>query len=171
MAIEYLTVSLTRKEVQRIFSKITIDPAIEWRQTPCWSYGSSITRKGYGMLTWRRKGMAIHRLMYAWAVAPIPKGQEHGEIDHLCRNRACCNPIHLEFVSSWTNMIRGEGVCAVNARKTHCKRGHEFTPENTYRVKDGKGCKACKPIQDRLYYVASRRPGIRTKKSKYAHIT
>jgi hypothetical protein len=48
----------------------------------------------------------------------------------------------LEAVTNRENMLRGVGVCALNARKTHCKHGHEFTPENTYRVKNGG--RACK---------------------------
>ena len=66
-------------------------------------------------------------------------------IDHLCRNRRCVNPEHLEPVSRGENVLRGDGHSARNARKTHCIRGHEFTVENSYYAPNGKGkrCREC----------------------------
>lgn len=83
-----------------------------------------------------------HRLAYEWAVGPIPPG---AQIDHLCREPRCINPDHLEAVTQRENIVRGESPSAVNARKTHCLHGHEFTPENTYRRPDdgNRQCRAC----------------------------
>jgi hypothetical protein len=83
---------------------------------------------------------------YELAIGPIPEGLT---IDHLCRNRGCVNPAHLEAVTNRTNLLRGDGIAALNARKTHCKRGHEFTPENTYVWREGtRACRACHTAQE-----------------------
>lgn len=68
--------------------------------------------------------------VWEWLRGAIPEGKV---IDHLCRNGACVNPGHLEPVTVRENTLRGVGPSAVNAAKTHCLRGHQFTEENTYR--------------------------------------
>lgn len=65
-------------------------------------------------------------------------------LDHLCRNRLCVNPEHLEVVSRGENVLRGVGVTAENKRKTHCAHGHEFTTENTYRYGNKRHCRTCR---------------------------
>jgi hypothetical protein len=82
-----------------------------------------------------------HRVAFEWLVGPVPKGLV---LDHLCRNRGCVNPSHLEPVTQQVNTLRGAGPAARNANKAHCKWGHEFTPENTGVDKRGKRwCKTC----------------------------
>ena len=78
----------------------------------------------------------------------VPKDME---VDHLCRNRKCCNPKHLEVVTPKINNWRSNSPAAINHRKTHCSNGHEFTLENTYIRKDGNGrmCKICGKIRNR----------------------
>jgi hypothetical protein len=74
-------------------------------------------------------------------VGPIPEGLT---IDHLCRVRHCVNPAHLEAVSERVNILRGNGAGARNARKTHCVKGHAFTPDNLYRDYQGyRRCRRC----------------------------
>jgi hypothetical protein len=68
------------------------------------------------------------------------------QLDHLCRVRGCVNPDHLEVVTGATNTLRGISSPAINARKTHCRRGHEFTPENTYIDRGSRRCKACRRL-------------------------
>lgn len=96
----------------------------------CWPWLGARTAQGYGWLTvpGRRGSVYAHRFAYELERGPIPDGKQ---IDHLCRNHSCANPTHLEAVTSATNTLRGIGPTATNARKTHCRRGHEFTPENT----------------------------------------
>ena len=113
-------------------------------QDDCWLYAKQ-TVKGYGRLTvWngqRYERYYVHRVMYEVLVGHIPDGKV---LDHLCRTPQCINPAHLEPVSNGENLLRGVGVGAINAKKTHCSRGHEFTPKNTYVYPSGKRkCRAC----------------------------
>lgn len=115
----------------------------------CWVWGGS-KKKGtwaYGYFAPHRKPSKAHRWAYEWFVGPIPEGKV---IDHLCRNPSCVNPFHLEPVSVRTNTLRGRGPSAVHAVKTHCLRGHEFTPENTYyKLHDGaRMCRECMRLSD-----------------------
>lgn len=109
----------------------------------CWLWTGSINgHNGYGGLKMRDGTVIlVHRLSYELLVGPIPKGLE---IDHLCRVRNCVNPAHLEPVTKTENWRRGISIFAINARKTHCKSGHEFTTENTYIMADGgRSCRIC----------------------------
>lgn len=81
-----------------------------------------------------------HRWVWEHRRGIIPAGMV---IDHLCRNRACVNVDHLEVVTHVENIMRGNGACALNARKTKCKRGHEFTESNTRRYRTGRYCRTC----------------------------
>lgn len=110
-------------------------------KTPCWIWQGCLDNHGYGQTS--RKGYyLIHRWTYEHYVGPIPDSLQ---LDHLCRVPACCNPDHLEPVTSRENTLRGTAPSAANARKTHCHNGHEFTPENTYIETYGaRRCLACK---------------------------
>ena len=95
----------------------------------CWVWQGYIAKRGYASIWWQGRQWLAHRAVYTQLVGEIP---DHLEIDHLCENKACCNPHHLEAVTRAVNMARSMNVVtALNALKTHCKRGHEFTPENT----------------------------------------
>lgn len=121
---------------ERIARYTDIDPS-----TGCWLWTGFVEPSGYGRMTYGGQQLA-HRISYEHFVGPIPAGLQ---LDHLCRVRNCVNPEHLEPVTARENTLRGEAPAALNARKTHCIRGHEFTPENTYvQSGGGRGCVACR---------------------------
>lgn len=107
----------------------------------CWPWLGHKDEEGYGLLWTGGNKQRAHRLSYELFVGAIGSGLV---IDHLCRNRVCCNPFHLEAVTRVENVLRGEGPTAVNARKKFCCRGHELTADNIYRSKaGGRRCKLC----------------------------
>lgn len=119
----------------------------------CWHYAGTMQGDGYGIIyaTLNHKPIRqlAHRASYETFVGEIPEGLV---IDHLCRVRCCINPEHLEPVTLRENTLRGDGVL-YNLRKTHCKFGHAFTPENTTAVPKGRQCKACAKIRNRNFYL------------------
>jgi hypothetical protein len=112
--------------------------------TPCWLWTGGKTDGGYGLWHRRENRKVItllpHRVSYELVVGPIPEGYT---IDHKCRLLTCVNPAHLEPVPHSVNLLRGNTVNAANAAKTHCKHGHEFTPDNTY-IHPSAGTRSCR---------------------------
>lgn len=98
----------------------------------CWLWTGTVNNWGYGVLRvvvdGRGTTTPAHRFSYEAHVGKIATGLE---LDHLCRNRQCVNPTHLEPVTHRENTMRSDAISAINARKTRCSRGHEFSPENT----------------------------------------
>ncbi len=131
----------------------------------CWEWTGGLTGRtgndpnagGYGRFRSGNRTVLSHRFAYEFYVGPIGEGLT---IDHLCRNRKCCNPEHLEPVTHHENVLRGESLFAINARKTHCIHGHEFTRENTklvYRAGTARRlCKECKRASNRAWARANR---------------
>jgi hypothetical protein len=122
--------------------------------TGCWDWSGTLLGNGYGQYyvgggQKNRVQVLAHRFAFECCRGAIPEGLC---IDHLCRNRGCVNPDHMEPVTRGENVLRGVGRSAKNARKTHCKRGHEFTPENTYVYNKQRACKACQAGRSRGDY-------------------
>jgi len=125
----------------------------------CWHWVGAQNGDGYGCFQGWNKA---HRLSYTWLVAPIPPGLQ---IDHICRNKLCCNPAHLEAVTTKENVLRGVGITAQNARKTHCSKGHPLLGENLIIESRGRGCRECGRNYSRNYQ-RRRRESIKNKGDK-----
>ena len=107
---------------------------------------------GYGRFWLDGQSLLAHRVAWEITHGLIAEGLQ---IDHLCRNRACVNPAHLEPVTIATNVLRGTGITATNAAKTMCLKGHPFDDQNTRTRRNGqRACKECQ--RDRVRSWRSR---------------
>lgn len=116
---------MDERTARRFWSKVT-------QAGDCWEWNAYRTPNGYGRFMDQGRCLYAHRVAYEFMVGPIPVGLQ---LDHLCRNRSCCNPAHLDPVPPAVNTQRGERATA-----THCPQGHPYgtRPENGKRA-----CRAC----------------------------
>lgn len=137
---------LTDKDVERLMSHIS-------KSNDCWLWLGKPANTGYGQIGFGKRSERVtrnaHRVVYELLVGEVPEGKQ---LDHLCRNRMCVNPAHLEPVTQKENLLRGDTIPAKNAVKTHCNRGHEFTDKNTYRYgSNQRMCRACAHVRKKQY--------------------
>ena len=139
----------------RFEEKVNRDGPIpeQWPELgPCWTWlAGHFKQTGYALLCTKRddgkwRPGTAHRIAWELYVGPIPPGLQ---VDHLCRNRGCVNPRHLEPVTQKVNLARGDSQSAIAVRTNRCHRDHEFTPENTRIKRNGKrDCRACARIRE-----------------------
>ena len=115
----------------------------------CWNWKGEKTWDGYARL-WSKNGhLRAARMAFENFIGAIPNGHE---IDHLCVNKGCVNPLHLEAVPHRINLLRGLSPAGINAAKTHCIHGHLFSAENTYLKPNGaRNCKQCLNDSNKKY--------------------
>ena len=148
---------MSPRQLDAILLGIVLTPAPEdisgWHPscppTGCWEHELKAMPSGYRQVQYASIRVVLHRLVYEQLRGPIPDGLQ---IDHLCRNRGCCNPDHLEPVTGRVNTLRGETVTAANAAKTHCPQGHAYESENLYVYPNGsRCCRECRREIQRRY--------------------
>ncbi len=128
-------------EYKRFLSKI------KKNKKGCWIWTDSLT-KGYGNFSAYGKPISAHRFSYQYHIGKIPKGMT---VDHMCNTPACVNHKHLNLATLRDNVLRSNGITAMNSRKTQCSNGHEFNEKNTYfskrlgpnGIKYERHCKIC----------------------------
>lgn len=122
----------------------------------CWPWLGAKNQKGYGRRNFRGVVTLAHRAAYVISKGEVPDGFT---IDHLCRNRACQNPAHLEAVPHRINLLRGNTIIARAASATHCPQGHPYDEANTKLARDGhRSCRACDNARAFEAYVPRANP-------------
>lgn len=134
---------------QRIYSRGTpYERAllhIEKRVDGCWMWTGSVNTKGYAHMKISGKVWAVvHRVMYEYAKGPVPAGLQ---LDHLCRNKPCVNPDHLEAVTARENMHRGMAPSIRAHLSGICKRGHQLSEGYRRKTDGGMSCRECRRIR------------------------
>lgn len=141
--------TLTPKQLIKFNSKIVISDELFYNSSPCWQW-TAYTLRGHGHFNIGSGKYLAHRINYFLIKKSIPDGLV---LDHLCKNKGCVNPDHLEPVTFGENARRGR---TIDANRTHCSYGHEFTQENTYIHKNNRSTsgfiRACRTCRINKYY-------------------
>ena len=135
---------------QRVWRHVSFDTV-----TDCWLW-TGATQRGYGVFNLGARGIGFvraHRYVYELLRGRIADGLV---LDHLCRNSGCVNPWHLEAVTQRTNILRGDGLIADQARRTQCPQGHPYDEQNTRLFRGARRCRACDRIRQATKRGATR---------------
>ena len=150
---------LCSKHYARVRSSGTTDLIVEsveerfWKHVDktetCWNWAGTENGRGYGFFWDGNKYVQVHRYAYQKLKGVIPNGLQ---VDHLCFNKLCINPAHLEAVTPRENLRRAQIHHGVGCAVTHCPAGHEYTPENTYvEPKGSRSCRECRRERTRQW--------------------
>ncbi len=136
------------KHPERTGKRVDGLPSQRWwkvnEESNCWEWVAGTSKNGYPVISYKNRTATGHRVVYEIAKGTIPNGLC---LDHLCRNKKCVNPDHLEAVTQRENILRGSGAAALNSKKTHCHRGHRLLLDNLgINADGGRRCKKCGQI-------------------------
>jgi len=136
-----LVSGMSQKDIDRFWRFVD-------KKDDCWIWNGSNNGTEYGKFWLKGKTIYAHRISYFLSYGNIEEGYE---IDHLCKNRKCVNPMHLEKVTGKINRNRGNSFSGKNIKRTHCSNGHELTDNNLcedYLSRGQRVCKICRQQQE-----------------------
>lgn len=139
---------MTRPIMERIWDRTMPIP-----ESGCYVWMGALGTHGYGRIRISGRIFRVHNVAYELLVGSIQAGLL---LDHLCRVRACWRPEHLEPVTNRENIMRGTGITAINAKKTHCHRGHALSGANLGTFKSGRYCRECQRARSAAHYQANK---------------
>lgn len=117
----------------------------------CWIWTAAKYKAGYGHFQWGDRDWCAHRIAYTLLRGPIPEGMT---LDHLCRNKSCVNPDHLDPCTRGENTLRGDTISTRNKLKTHCPKGHPYSGENLrYSPLGARMCRECRRVWNKEQYL------------------
>ena len=145
-----MTDEYIHKRTKAFHTKYNISNHI-YDNSPCWEWLEFKDEDGYGSFRFGKAKARAHR--FAYEFIGNNKLDKNLQLDHLCRNRACVNPKHLEQVTCRENLMRGETYAANAVKKTHCKHGHNLSGDNLGIKSNGtRRCKRCAAVRALAYY-------------------
>jgi hypothetical protein len=142
-----------RAPEERFWAKVNKAGPVHPELGPCWVWTAGLSG-GYGIFWLNGKQNHAYAVSWKWANGPVPPKRE---LDHLCRNRACVRPDHLEVTTHWVNVARGESPHGINARKLACPQGHLYDEANTYIYDGERHCRECGRARTRKWWQERKR--------------